>query len=73
MGYDEWLQEPYQEACKAQEEWERAEEDFRDSDTYSEHYTEWLEEGNEGTEEEWEQTADYEKSVESQMSRNQYD
>lgn len=64
MGYDEWLQEPYQEECRAQEEWERAEEDFRDSDSYSEHYAEWLEEGNEGTEEEWEQTADYEKSVE---------
>lgn len=66
MGYDQWLEEPYQEACKAQESYERAEESFRDSDNYHERFAEWLEvEGNEGkTESDWKATSDYEWSVE---------
>ena len=72
MGYDQWLEQPYQDACEAQEAWDRAEEDFRDSDRYSERYDEWVAEGNEGTEEEWELTSDYELSVEYYMDSNSY-
>lgn len=72
MGYDQWLEQPYQDAYKAQEAWDSAEEDFRDSDTYNERYDEWLAEGNEGTEAEWELTSDYELSVESYMDSNSY-
>ena len=50
MGYDQWLEQPYQDACKAQDAWDSAEEDFRDSDRYNEHYEEWLENDNVGTE-----------------------
>ena len=66
MGYDQWLEEPYQEACRAEESYERAEESFRDSDGYHEGFAEWLEvEGNEGkTESDWEATGDYQRSVE---------
>ena len=66
LDYDRWLEQPYQDACKAQESYERAEESFRDSDYYHEGFAEWLEvEGNEGkTQEQWEATGDYEKSVE---------
>ena len=63
MGYDQWLEQPYQDACKAQDAWDRAEEDFRDSDKYHEYYEEWLENGNEGTEAEWELTSNNEFSV----------
>jgi hypothetical protein len=66
MGYDQWLEEPYQEACRAEESYERAEESFRDSDNYHERFADWLEvEGNEGkTESDWEATGDYQRSVE---------
>ena len=65
MGYDQWLEEPYQEECRAQEEWERAEEDFLDSDYYIEAYNEWLEEhGNAGkSEADYQQSSDYGRSV----------
>ena len=72
MGYDQWLEQPYQDACEAQDAWDRAEEDFKDSDRYNENYEDWLENGNEGTEEEWELTSDYELSVESYMDSNSY-
>ena len=72
MGYDQWLEQPYQDACKAQDAWDSAEEDFRDSDRYNEHYEEWLENDNVGTEAEWELTSDYELSVECYMDSNSY-
>ena len=73
MGYDQWLEQPYQDACKAQESWERAEEEFRDSDRYNECYDEWVADCNEGTEEEWELTTDYELSVDYYMDSNSYE
>lgn len=77
MGYDQWLEQPYQDACKLQEKWESAEEDFLESDSYLEAYDEWLESGNVGTEADYQQSADYEKSVDSHLdmlnSRSQYD
>ena len=77
MGYDEWLEEPYQQACKAQEDWERAEENFLDDDAHLEAFDEWLEtEGNAGKSlEEWQQTGDYQKSVDCylEMMNSRYD
>lgn len=72
MGYDQWLEQPYQDACEAQDAWDSAEEGFKDSDMYNEHYEDWVAEGNEGTEEEWELTSSYELSVECYMDSNSY-
>ena len=76
MGYDQWLEQPYQDACKAQDAWDRAEEDFRDSDRYNEHYEEWLHHfcdcNIKCTKAEWELTSDYELSVECYIDSNSY-
>lgn len=64
IDYDAWLEQPYQDECDAQEAYDRAEEQFRDSDSYWESYEEWLK-TNEGKQEDWGETNDYMKSVES--------
>ena len=79
MGYDQWLEQPYQDACRLQEKWETAEEDFLESDSYLESYDEWLEiDGNaDKSEADYQQSADYAKSVDNHSewlnSRSRYD
>jgi len=65
VDYDAWLEQPYQDECDAQEAYDRAEEQFRDSDSYWESYEEWLETNEGKNEADWGQTTDYVKSVES--------
>jgi len=65
VDYDAWLEQPYQDECDAQEAYDRAEEQFRDSDSYWESYEEWLETNEGKNEADWGETTDYMKSVES--------
>ena len=67
------MQYEWQDTSRAQEAWERAEEDFEGTDLYKERYEDWVASGNEGTEEEWEETCDYELAVESYMWANSYE
>lgn len=65
IDYDAWLEQPYQDECDAQEAYDRAEEDFNESDSYWESYEEWLKTNEGKTQADWEQTNDYVSSVES--------
>ena len=65
IDYDAWLEKPYQDACDAQDAYDEAEESYRESDYYWEDYEEWLKTNEGKSQEEWEATDDYVKSVES--------
>jgi hypothetical protein len=67
VDYDTWLQQPYQDNCDAQDAYDEAEESFRGSDTYWEHYEEWLKTNEGMSETDWEETNDYVSSVESHL------
>ena len=43
VDYDTWLQKPYQDRHEAQDAYDEAEEAYRESDSYHEHYGFWLE------------------------------
>lgn len=64
-GYDAWLEEPYQNACKAQEAYDKAEESYIDSDCYWADYEDWSSAMlDNDTVNDWEKTDDYERCVE---------
>ena len=69
MGYDQWLEQPYQDACEEQERWELAEEVFVNDDSFDESYQDWLDQGNEGDHDAWGETNDYILCVESFADR----
>lgn len=67
MGYDAWLEQPFQDACKAADDYETACELYKNSDDYWESYEEWashlFKEGIHCSTEIWEDTAHYENCV----------
>lgn len=69
VDYDAWLEKPYQDMAEAEALYEQAEEKYLESDSYQEHFSEWLEEeGNAGkTEQDFQKSSEYEKGVESVM------
>ena len=68
IDYDAWLEKPYQDECDAQEAYDQAEESFRESDTYWEHFEQWSKTNEGKTEADWEETSDYVSSVESHLA-----
>lgn len=68
IDYDAWLEQPYQDECDAQEAYDQAEESFRESDTYWEHFEQWSKTNEGKTEADWEETNDYVSSVESHLA-----
>lgn len=65
IDYDAWLEEPYQRACREEEAWERAEEEWLESDHYQESLAEWLEENPNKTEADFQESKTYENGIES--------
>ena len=65
VDYDTWLQKPYQDRHEAQDAYDEAKESFIGTDSYHEHYGFWLETNEGKSEEDWQETADFESSVES--------
>lgn len=63
MGYDSWLEAPYQDAVQAQEEWEEAEEHYKESGAYDEDIEVWLEENPHRFRGEYEGTEEYRRAV----------
>ena len=62
-NYDAWLEQPYQDACKADDEYFEASEAFINTDSYYDAYEEFLYNNPETSFEDWELTKDYERSV----------
>ena len=65
VDYDTWLQKPYQDRHEAQDAYDEAKESFIGTDSYYEDYGFWLETNEGKSEAEWQETADFESSVES--------
>lgn len=67
MGYDAWLEQPFQDACKAADDYDTACEMYNESDSYWEAYEAWasplFKEGIHCSTEIWEGTNDYEQCV----------
>jgi len=64
IDYDAWLQEPYQQACRDEDEWEQAENYWLESDDYLETIDRWLEENPDKTEDDFRESKDYESGIE---------
>lgn len=62
-NYDAWLEQPYQDACKAEDEYFEACELFVNTDSYYEAYEEYIKDNPGVPIEDWELTNDYESSV----------
>lgn len=62
-NYDAWLEQPYQDACKAEDEYFEASEAFINTDSYYDAYEKFLYDNPETSIEDWELTTDYERSV----------
>ena len=71
IDYDAWLEKPYQDAYKAQDEFDSAYELFIESDTYWEDYEQWasqlFKDGVHCSTEVWHDTDDFRSSVESYL------
>ena len=65
MGYDQWLEQPYQDAYQEQERFDLAEQIFCDSHIFDESYQDWLDDGNDGDYDAWIETQDYISCVQS--------
>ena len=65
MGYDQWLEKPYQDEYAANERYEDAERAYLESDYYSENIGEWEESGK--SLEDYKNSQDYKDSVLSYM------
>jgi hypothetical protein len=64
IDYDTWLQKPYQDSHEAQDAYDEAKESFIGTDSYHESYGFWLETNEGKSEEDWQETSDFESSVE---------
>ena len=76
MGYDAWLEKPYQDAYANEEAFEYAAEEYNRMGFYEEHLTEWLEENPGKTEDDFIVCDEYTSAVErylEQISRPDYD
>lgn len=65
IDYDAWLEAPYQEMCEAEDEWEWAEQQVRDDDSYAESLSEWLDENAGMTEADYIKSSRYTRLIES--------
>lgn len=63
MGYDAWLEQPFQDACAAADEYEEAVESFIESDSYWESYDSFVETNPGVSDDDWQETDDFEQSV----------
>lgn len=68
MGYDQWLEQPYQDQYDYEEAWERAEEQY-EGDCYQEDLDIWLSENEGKTEADYRDSAEYERIIERIIER----
>ena len=69
IDYDRWLEQPYQDACKAQDEFDSASEQYRESDSYYESLEDYLKEHPGSTEDDYQDSNDYDSHVESYLDK----
>lgn len=64
IDYDAWLEAPYQEQYANEEAWERAVEEYEEDDSYQEDLDIWLSENEGKTEENFRDSAQYQRTIE---------
>jgi len=72
MDYDAWLEKPYQDACKEQEDFDDAATDYNESELYDEHMKDFFKKYPDEDEDGWLSSDNYVSAVEEFMeSRNE--
>ena len=67
MDYDAWLEKPYQDACKEQEAFDDACDEYNESDLYDEHMKDFIKEYPDEDEDGWLSSDNYVSAVEEYM------
>lgn len=70
MGYDDWLQQPYQDSYALSEEYDRISDDYIGSDDYKKAFAEWKEENEnpDATEDDFIESSSFEGEIERIMA-----